>query len=100
MEFQKKKICFVFLCGFPLLWGSDKPIHQFSFRACMLYLFSITVKEEMEAFCVNLGPIQSQNGFRGTLVSLAVGCDFFFLLEIWTAKQLLRASEIYQRRFA
>lgn len=24
----------------------------------MLYLFSITVKEEMEAFCVNLGPIQ------------------------------------------
>lgn len=46
-NFKRKKICFVFLCGFPLLWGSDKPIQQFSFRPCVLYLFSITVKEKM-----------------------------------------------------
>lgn len=64
MEFQKKKeSSFVFLCGFPLLCESDNPIQQFIYKPCMLY-FSITAKEEMEAFCSNLGPIQSQNGFK------------------------------------
>lgn len=61
MEFQKKgeKTCFVFLCGFPLLWESDKHIQPFTFMLSRLYV-SITVKEWIEAFCVKVDPIQSQ----------------------------------------
>lgn len=48
-DFKSKyeaKDCFVFLCDFSLLWGSDKSIQQFFFRPCMFY-FSVIVKEEM-----------------------------------------------------
>lgn len=89
------KGCFVFLCDFPLLRWSDKPIQQFFFRRCMFY-FSIVGKEETKASAYSWTQFKARKTSEVAWWSQL--CVVIFK-KIWTTKQRLKAPGVYHWRF-